>query len=558
MTFRRHQAWAYGGAVAILGFAAQARAQNDDDAARLSRLEASVAALQAQVAAEKGLAAENAALRGEVTALRTKVDSLSASAPSAASAAAGGPETIQTIPTTASAGNAPAVTSTFAKGEPGIATADGRFSANLYALIQLDAAYYDQQVPGPITTDLRRSGPALGASSSNVDDSHARDLKDGDEFRRARFGISGNAFGDFDYRIIFDFGGSGVENAGQLYEGWAQYSGWRPFYVRVGAFAPQQGLADQDSNSAQPLLDRPISADIARNLAAGDTRTAIQAFGEGDRWLASFAVTGRDVGVVSSSGTGVAQTYGDPLNLVSRAVFRPYQTADSVIHLGVHGEAVVTPADTTGPNAAGPTPAVDSVVSFSDTPELRVDATKLINTGNIDARHAYDEGAEFAAQWRGFLVQSEYDAFQVQRVLTGVGDPHFQGWYVEASWIPSGVARHYNNGTAAFDAPPVLHPVGQGGLGVVQFTFRYSTMDLDYDAGSPGTAPTASAIRGGDMSIWTAGVDWYLNPYVRLAFEGQHVELGRLSPNAALYLTPIGAQIGQSYNAFAIRSQFGF
>jgi phosphate-selective porin OprO/OprP len=546
---------AAGAATAVLMAGASAAAQ-DDEAARISRLEAAVSALQAQVRAQSGLAAENATLKDQVSHLQAQVTALEAPPPPPPRR--GGGVELSSIPTTPSAGNAPSVTSTYSNGEPGIATADGRFSANLYALFQLDSAYYDQAAAGPITTDLRRTGPALGATASNMDDTHARDFKNGVEFRRARFGISGNAFGDFDYRVIFDFGGPGVENAGELYEGWAQYSGLRPVYFRVGAFAPQEGLADQDSNAAQPLLDRPISADIARNFAAGDTRVGAEVFAAESRWLASFAITSRTVGVINTAGTATPQTFGDPLNFVTREVWRPYQEKDKLVHLGFHAQLIDRPANTTGPSATGATAVSSYVVALADTPELRVDATKVVNTGNIDARRAYNEGGEFAAQWHGLLVQSEYDAFQIERTDPGASNPDFHGWYVEASWIPSGEARHYNTSTAAFDAPPVPHPVGHGGMGVVELTFRYSTVDLNYDAGSPGTAPVASAVRGGDLTIWTGGINWYLNPYVRLAFEAQHAELDRLSPNATIYLTPVGAQIGQRWNAFALRSQFGF
>jgi phosphate-selective porin OprO/OprP len=37
-----------------------------------------------------------------------------------------------------------------------------------------------------------------------------------------------------------------------------------------------------------------------------------------------------------------------------------------------------------------------------------------------------------------------------------------------------------------------------------------------------------------------------------------HVDIGRLSPNAAIYSTPVGAQIGQTYNVIALRSQAAF
>src|SRR5581483_5533242 len=159
-----------------------------------------------------------------------------------------------------------------ANGRPSFSTADGKFTAALRGQLQLDTAGYLQSSPGPISSDFRRAGPALGASASNVDLTHARDLKDGVLWRRARIGIDGTAYGDWDYRLLFDFGGSGVENAGQLYEAWAQYSGLKPFHFRVGAWPQPIGLEDQMSTNAQMFLERPGISDIARNLAAGDTR----------------------------------------------------------------------------------------------------------------------------------------------------------------------------------------------------------------------------------------------------------------------------------------------
>src|SRR4051812_25926665 len=93
-----------------------------------------------------------------------------------------------------------------ANGKPGIASADGKFTANFHVVTQLDAASYFQKSPGNVAADLRRSGPAVGANIGNVDLTHARDLKGGDLFRRARIGIDSTAFGDWDYRILLDLG----------------------------------------------------------------------------------------------------------------------------------------------------------------------------------------------------------------------------------------------------------------------------------------------------------------------------------------------------------------
>ncbi len=528
-------------------------AQTADEDARIAKLESAVAALQAQIKSQGDVAAENAQLRGEVADLRSKLSA----APPADRHNGPGPLAITAVPSPSTASNQTPVTSTFANGEPGIATADGRFSLNLYALVQLDAADYLQAGPGPITSDFRRTGPALGYSSSNIDVAHARNLKSGDDFRRARFGFSGRAFGDFSYRILADFGGSGVENAGQLYEAWGEYTGLRPLRFRIGAFAPQQGLADQDSTAAQPFLERPASSDIARGFAAGDTRTAAQLFVAAPRILASVAVTGRTIGVINSAGTAVNQTYGDQLAYVARVAGTPLAGDDWRLHLGVHGQAITHPADTTGPGNTLVNPATRFTVGLSDQGELRVDGTKLINTGNIDAKRAYEVGAEAAFQWKSLLVQSEYDHFDITRVLA-LRDPKFNGWYVEGSWVLTGEPRKYNTGTAAFDAPPVRHALGHGGYGALEIAARYSQMNLNFDTGAAGSAPLADAVRGGEMKIWGAALNWYPNPYFRLAIEGQHVELGRLSPDATTYLTPIGAQIGQKYDTVAIRSQVGF
>jgi phosphate-selective porin OprO/OprP len=459
-----------------------------------------------------------------------------------------------------------APTVSVAGGRPTITSADGKFSATLHGVMQFDAAAYDQRSPGPITTDLRRSGPALGASTSNVDLTHARELKNGDLFRRARIGIDGTAFGDWDYRVLFDFGGAGVENTGQVYETWLQYNGVKPLRIRVGAFSPSLGLDDQGSTNGMLFLERSTVASMARNLAGGDTRTAAQVFGYGDHWLAAAAVTGRVVGVINTgTAAAVPQTYGDQLGLTGRLAGTPFYGQDWLIHLGVNGSYVARPANTTGPGVTGATLVTGQSVSFSDTPEIRVDGTKLINTGNIPAKHASTLGAEFAAQRKNLLLQAEYDRLGVQR-SDGFADPHFNGYYVAGAWVLTGEVRRYNNQTAAFDAPPVAHPFswGRGGWGAWELAVRYSDSDLNYQPGAPGTLQTGSSIRGGEDKNFTAGVNWYWNSVARVMLDYQNVRIERLSPAnttaaaGTIWFAPPGANIGQSFNVWSVRTQFAF
>jgi phosphate-selective porin OprO/OprP len=462
-------------------------------------------------------------------------------------------------------------------GKAGIASADGKFTANFHVVTQLDGADYQQKGAGPTTVDLRRSGPALGASAANVDLSHARSLKDGDLFRRARIGVDGTAFSDWDYRILFDFGGSGVEDAGQLYETWIQYSGFKPFKIKAGAFSPSLGLDDQASTNSMPFLERAVVSDLARGLAAGDTRTAVQLYAATDRWLAAFAVTGRTIGVVNtgtvvtftSAGTSTApvtanlataQSYDDQLGFTGRLAGTPIRGSDYLVHLGVNVSYVDKPANAAGPAAATGVPALNSyVIGLSNTPEVRVDGTKLINTGNIDAKNASTIGLEFAAQKKNFLLQSEYTRFNVDR-SDGISNPTFTGYYVSGTWVLTGEPRKYNTQSAAFDGPSVNHPFNPkaGTWGAWELALRYSDIDLNYHAGNAGTAPAADAIRGGEEENFTVGLNFYPNTFTRFMFDYAHVRIDRLSPNAAVYQTAAGAQIGQSFDVLSGRAQFAF
>jgi phosphate-selective porin OprO/OprP len=205
------------------------------------------------------------------------------------------------------------------------------------------------------------------------------------------------------------------------------------------------------------------------------------------------------------------------------------------------------------------TPLSTYVVRLRDTPELRVDGTQFVDTGNIPARHASNWGLEFAVQHRNLFLQAEYERFNVERT-DGLASPDFSAWYVEGTWLITGEQRKYNAGAAAFDGPPVAHPVklNGGGWGAWELAVRYSDLDLNYHEGAAGSAPSSSAVRGGRQQIVAAGINWYFNPVMRVMLDVEHVHVDRLSPNATNFQTPVGARIGQDFTAVAIRTQAAF
>ncbi len=438
---------------------------------------------------------------------------------------------------------------TILAGKPSIQSGDGRFVANLHGVMQFDAANYFQSAPGPIGSDLRRGG-------ASTDTAHARDLSSGTNFRRARIGIDGKVFGDIDYNILFEFGGAGAEDAGHIQELWLQYSGIKPFRFKVGAFPPSIGLEDQGSTNGSLFLERPAISDIARSVAGGDFREGAQLSASGQRWLASVALTTRVVGTINSTGSSNAQPFDQSFGGIARVAFLPVVGDDYMIHVGAHASRVFAVSDAGGPDVV----ANRYPVQLRERPELRVDGTRLIDTGQINASHVTTGGVELAMQKQQFFVQGEYERISIDRRASALANPNFSGWYVEGGWVLTGERRKYNSTNFAFDAPTIDHPFdpANGTFGAFELALRYSTLDLNYREGTAGLAPLADSVRGGEQKIISGGLNWYLNSVVRFMFDYQHVDIDRLSPNAVTFQTPAGAQIGQKYDVIAVRSQLAF
>lgn len=529
--------------------AAGAQAAPDSRDARIEALEQQVKALSQMVAQmrQQGGAATLSAATGVSAAAPTPT--FATASPNQGTPPASSPDQPRPVTSSGPGPNQGGVT--ILAGRPSIQSGDGRFVANLHGVMQFDAADYLQSHARAANVDLRR-GAAAG------DTAHARDLNDGTTFRRARIGVDGKVFGDFEYNVLFDFGGAGVEDAGHVQELWAQYSGLKPFHLRVGAFRPWLGLEDQGSTNGQPFLERPASTDVGASVTGADFREGAGLWAATDRWFASGAVTSRTVGVASSQASGTAQAFDTALGMNGRVAYLPFKNDDWLTHVGAHGSYAFQIADAGGPDVAAGTARYP--ITLQERPELRVDGTRLVSTGAIDAVHADTAGFEGAVQWRNFFVQGEYEHYGIERRNSALSDPSFHGFYVEGSWILTGERRRYNQNTFAFDAPPVDHPfdIANGTVGAVELAFRYSDLNLNHHKGAAGLAIPADGVRGGDQRIFSTAVDWYLNPIVRFVLEYQHVDVSRLSPNAATYATPVGAQVGQTYDTFAIRSQLAF
>jgi phosphate-selective porin OprO/OprP len=98
------------------------------------------------------------------------------------------------------------------------------------------------------------------------------------------------------------------------------------------------------------------------------------------------------------------------------------------------------------------------------------------------------------------------------------GDPHFQGFYVTASWCLTGENRPYDRRLGAFGAIQPAQPFSfkHGGLGAWELAARYSRIDL-----------TSGAIDGGEFERWSGALSWRPTVQWRVEFNYGYGRLER-------------------------------
>jgi phosphate-selective porin OprO/OprP len=97
-----------------------------------------------------------------------------------------------------------------------------------------------------------------------------------------------------------------------------------------------------------------------------------------------------------------------------------------------------------------------------------------------------------------------------------LGNPIFGGYYLSANWILTGQMRPYNRRSAIIDRVPISQSVTQGGIGSWEVAIRWSSLDL-----------TDGAIEGGEMDIFSLGVNWWLTGTFMFGVNYRHIELDR-------------------------------
>jgi len=377
-----------------------------------------------------------------------------------------------------------------------VASADGRFTLALRALVQFDAGYFAQG-----------KGPA------------SVDLSSGANFRRAQIGVTGTAWRDWSYNLTLDFGGNGLESSGYIYSAYVEYDGLKPFGVRIGAYAPPAGIEDATGSADLLFLERPASADIARNIAGSPSRKAITLFAQDADYLVAASLTGDKVNIGNTTKLNTAP-FDQQVAFVSRASWLAVSTPEIKWLLDADLTHVFKPTDL----VAGTPPLTTALnaVSFSNGSELAVGSFKTVNTGNIDAKTVTEYGFETAAEYNALYVQGGYFHYDITRRNPAIVSPDFSGWYALATWSLTGETHAYDPTTASFRGLRPQSGLGSGGWGAWELKARYSNIDLDYN---PLSSAAAGGIGGGIQNVYSLGLNWYPTNGIRFALEYDNIKV---------------------------------
>lgn len=345
---------------------------------------------------------------------------------------------------------------------------DGLFSMKVGGRLHLDYAYIDQS----------------GMLPSIFGPEH-----DTGEFRRARIRLEGTLYGQFDYRMEFDFAGDG---SGKFTDVWMQLADI-PYLgaLKLGHFREPAGLDEQTSDNYSTFTER----NMATALLPGRNLGMMVYNGVFDQRLTWAFGIFKDVGSFPGS-----QDASNGYAYTGRITGLPWyrENGRRLLHLGVSYSRRLPDGMRVG---------------YQARPEIHL-ASRYLNTESYRGFRLRDVGVDredlvnLEAAWvfGPFTMQGEYARNRIETRLGG--SPVLYGGYLEASYFITGEHRSYNKNSATFGRVSPRQNVALtsgGGWGAWQVALRRSRLQLN-----------SGLIKGGEADNWTLGLNWYLNPNMRL------------------------------------------
>lgn len=307
----------------------------------------------------------------------------------------------------------------------------------------------------------------------------------GTEIRHARFYMSGTVYDQFTFKADYDFAGSEV-NLKDVWMGMKNIP-WAG-EVRIGHQKEPFSLEGMNSLLHLTFMERGLPAAFGPGRNTG-VKMHNSTFGGRLGWG-----IGAYKDVSDSDGFDDHSDY----NVTGRLTGVPFTNEDGscLLHLGMAYSHKFRNED-------------DSM-KYRSKPESNLSDVYTVDTGSISGVTGVDLlGPEIAFVNGPFCFQSEYvHSFLNRRSADNLD---FSGYYALCSFFLTGEHRAYkiDEGGGEFgrvipNRPFVFH---SGGWGAWQVAVRYSAIDLN-----------DKNIHGGNEKDYTFGINWFLNPNLRMTF----------------------------------------
>lgn len=307
------------------------------------------------------------------------------------------------------------------------------------------------------------------------------EVKNGTEFRRARFYMGGTVYNNVEFKLQVDFAG-GTTLLKDAYVGIKNVPGVGT--IRIGNVKEPFRLDALTSSKYITFMERVLATDFAQERNSGilifndffNKRFSAQA--------GAFRNTGAN-GNDKDANDGYVLTG----RVTSLLINNPEKK--QLLHVGVGHSFRNTD---------------DNTFKISSRPEAHL-GPKYINTGVIEnIKHANLTNFEAAFVYKSFSFQGEYIIGNYKKMDFEAIDRYvFNSYYGQVSYYITGESKKFKSSYAGFGRVKPNKNFGKDGAGAFEVAVRLSNSDLN-----------SEDIYGGQQRDITIGLNWYLNPVSRI------------------------------------------
>ena len=325
------------------------------------------------------------------------------------------------------------------------------------------------------------------ASSQDGDLPSGVDPTDGTELRRARIETKGRFRNEYSWAAEVDFADDEVA----VKDFWLGYNGLPGTKLMIGHQKQPYSLSVEMSSNDIPFIERSIDEFLV--IPFTDRALGVRAESSGDHWFAAAGIFGDAVAANNDDDDG--------RGAAGRFVYSPIVEDRRTVHLGLRG-------------------AVRKPSARFDTVRIRDETTHQSNLSIVDTGiltqvgRASMYGLEAGIAIDAFSLVGEYNMLNLTR--SGLSDLDFDSWHVYGTWSITGESRaaSYKMSSGEFKRlkPRNNFDRENGTWGAWEFAVRYAHLDLN-----------DGAFTGGDETVLTSALNWYLNPNARLMLEMSNI-----------------------------------